>query len=240
MTGPRNHQPLAPPRAACVEERNNKQVAKRIDNMKRLVDELGLRLMTPADMGQFLGFSPSGVRKYLADLREARILEAHGTDFVSGRMNYGVVDDPAQVAAFLAGLASARKDAPSRRMKSNVDLALSDKSRHFHLLQDDAYYAIRVSKVVVAPDPLALHRDFFKASGASLPAAVRATPVIPAAPTGFAALAVHFKRRAPDAAAIQLAKTLKATQRNERLRKAMVAECRQNAVVFGQLAGATA
>lgn len=195
MTGLPSTRPLAPAVPTRVKKHGNQRTTQRIDNMKRLVEELSRRLMTPTDIGQFLEFSPSGVRKYLADLREACIVEAQTTDFQTDQLNYGLIEDKTMVDAYLASLDTIRIGAPSRRMKSNVDLALRDKSRSFHLLRDDAYYSVRVSKAQVAPDPLALHRDFFKASDASLPATVRGEPVVPAAPTGFAALDVQFVRK---------------------------------------------
>lgn len=207
MTGLPSNQPLALPASVSTSTSSRparkaglagaKRTTQRIEATRRLVEELRLRKMTRADMAMFLNFSPSGVRKYLADLRASSLVEVDGEHEVgTGNEQYCLVSDEQLIDSFLAGLAELRKTAPTRIKKSNVDLALRDKTRHIHIIHDDAYYAVRVRRVEVAPDPRALPKDFFKPSGGSIPAPVRIEPVVPAVPTGFAALAVHFELRA--------------------------------------------
>lgn len=162
--------PGAKRRSGCG--RRPGQSEARIDKTKRLIAALQSTPMTRDEIGNFLQYSPSGVRKYLADFRAAEILIVRD-DLVDedGQAVYGIVDDETTVAAFVAGLSKTRAGSGKRGRPTNLDIALGDKSRHIHVMADDTYYSVRLSRKPVAPDPLALPPNFFA------PAAVQAEPV---------------------------------------------------------------
>lgn len=158
----------------------------RVAKTKELIDELRERNMTRNDMGEFMQFSPSGVRKYLADLRAAHIVEVIDEhDPVTGQELYALIDNADQVQAFIDSLEAIARPCAGGGAPTQLQMALRDKSRTFHLMQDDAFYSVRIRRGAIAPDPHALPADFLR------PAAVKADPLPPrakvaqAAPVGF-------------------------------------------------------
>lgn len=211
------------------------QRADRAIVARRLIEQLQLAPMTASDIREFLGYGPSGAGKYARDLHRAGVT----TCVTSGLQHvktYTLIGDPAAIEAFFVDLAT-RQNAP-RAKRDQLSTAIRRGGRYFHLLADDTYNQTKVASTAVAPDPLALMREFFQSSGDSIPAIVRADPAVPPAPTGFAALTVDFKLRLPDQAKVDKAAARKKERRGERMRKVLIAECREVTDFFGKLAAA--
>lgn len=164
------------PKAPC-------RTAARIIKLKSLIAELGRRRMLRDEICSFLKFAPSGARKYIKDLREVGLITLD-------EIGYGLIDDQARVDSFLAHLdANAKSPSNLGGRPSALAQAQGDSKRKFHVMRDDEYFAVRVRRAPIAPDPLALPREFFAppvACGDAEPLEVSPPQV---KLTGFAALA---------------------------------------------------
>jgi hypothetical protein len=121
----------------------------RIERMRSLITALQIKSLTRGEIGAVLQMGPSGVRKYLVDLRGMFEVEAVGDEDV---VRLAINEEEAR--AFLAGMAEkalARQAAPS---KSSESLTAIGPGRHFHILADDTHYAIRVNRTPIVRDPL--------------------------------------------------------------------------------------
>lgn len=142
----------------------------RNENIKRLLVALGQRPMRRDEICDFLHYSPSGGRKYISLLREARVIEL--VDHEGGRAGYigmpiyGLTDDSERIAAYLESLAAPR-DPVSSPPRSQIAIASRDPARHFHIIRDDIAYPVRVSRAAVVVDPYSLPREFFASVGAA-------------------------------------------------------------------------
>ncbi len=153
------HESMAPPRAKSGKGAQRTQA--RIDNLKLLIATMGERgEMLRDDIGELLHFTPSGVRKYVAELREASLIElaryADGTATFLGWPVYKLVDDEQRVSEFIASLdaGGVSKRGPGSAKKSQLAVAQRMAGRHFHILSDDTHYAVRVSRTPPFRDPL--------------------------------------------------------------------------------------
>jgi predicted transcriptional regulator len=133
------------------------RTAERIERIRRLITELQDRDMRREDIADLLEMGPSGVRKYIADLRESGVMEiaryADGTATFLGYAEYRLALGADETREYLANLAAA----PTSGRKEKVPeftLAARDPSRRFHILADDTHYAIRVSRAPIVRDPL--------------------------------------------------------------------------------------
>jgi hypothetical protein len=125
-----------------------RQTAARVENLRNLVNALLAGDMLRDEIGELLQVGPSGVRKYLADLGEkvtvARYVD--GTPTFIGFPVYRLAISAENAQAWLASMAA---EAPARATpgpKSAQSIAARDPSRHFHILEDDTHYAVRVSR----------------------------------------------------------------------------------------------
>lgn len=151
--------------------------SERVEKTRSLINELMARAMSTADICDFLKFSASGARKYLADLRAAGLLVLRRDLMAPNEPPmFGLIANLSLVSEFLDSMGQARA---SGSKPTNLDRALSDTSRHIHIMADDAFYSVRVSRVTIAPDPRALPAEFFRPPPA-LRAAIRprGSPVV--------------------------------------------------------------
>ncbi len=137
--------------------RTTSATQRRTDNMRLLIVELGTREMLADDFCFFLKFSPSGARKYIRDLREAGVIELaryiEGTATYLGKAVYQITPVQLHIDAFLAEIAQPHRDAAPRRASTGSPHTAGP-GRHFHIMGDDVRYAIRVSRVKIARDPI--------------------------------------------------------------------------------------
>lgn len=121
--------------------------------------------MDVTELSVVLGFSPSGVRKYLRDLQDENIVELHeaGCQGKGTRSVYRVIDNSEHIQNFLNRLAEMSQtpigSKPRPKAKSPATLLSAKRAlkiikevkpevyiRHTHILSDDASTGIRYQK----------------------------------------------------------------------------------------------
>lgn len=118
--------------------------AERIEKIRKLLAALQARPLARDEISAVLEVGPSGVRKYLDDLRGMFTVDAvMGEDFV--RLTTGDEKTRAFIAA-LEALAPAR--APKRAARP------VDPSRHIHIMRDDVHFPIRPHRAPIVRDAL--------------------------------------------------------------------------------------
>lgn len=129
------------------------QTIQRMERLRTLVTELLARDLPADELAWVLKLSPSGARKYVADLTAAGVIAlATPVDgAVSGRV-YTLAVTPEQAQVYLASLATTAPVRAVRESKSALSIAGRDPSRRFHIMQDDAPFSIRVERSPVARD----------------------------------------------------------------------------------------
>jgi hypothetical protein len=122
--------------------------AARIQKIRDLITTLQARQLRRDELGNILKVGPSGVRKYLSDLRD--LVEVV---FVGGEALCRLVAGAA-VQAFLSSLATAAPARPVAPRQTPECIAAREPGRRFHILADDAHYPVRISREPAARDPL--------------------------------------------------------------------------------------
>jgi hypothetical protein len=117
--------------------------------------------MTRAEIGDVLKMGPSGVRKYLVDLGEKVAFGSIGGEQLC-RLTLGAEE----ARAFVAQLAREAAGRPRPINVSDFEKAKRDPNRHFHILDDDEHYAIRLGRAPIVRDPLVA--AFFGPHGAGM------------------------------------------------------------------------
>jgi hypothetical protein len=128
------------------------QTVQRIAKLHRLITAL---LSGPQDrdaLGDLLKVGPSGVRKYLADLRGKVELI-----IIDGRPHYRLAISAEATRDFLERLAAQMPVRAVKEPKSPMQVRMAGVGRHFHILADDTHYAIRVNNRIPAHFPLMAH-----------------------------------------------------------------------------------
>lgn len=130
---------------------------QRVANIRRLIAALGEREMKRGEIYEFLHLSPSGGRKYLFDLKQA-IEIARTIPGAIGRPGHPVyrLASPEAVKQFLDTL-----DANAVPYRAKDKRGQTPVGRRFHIMQDDVGFAVKVHRLAVAADPMALPRPFF-------------------------------------------------------------------------------
>lgn len=124
------------------------QTVARLAKLRTLITTLQERQLRRDEIGNILQVGPSGVRKYLADLRDLV-----ATVFDAGVAVCRLVAAAEKVQAFLAGLGAMAPGRPAAAPPPSPDrIAARDPGRHFHILADDEHYSIRVSQAAPARD----------------------------------------------------------------------------------------
>lgn len=133
-----------------------RQTATRVERLRNLITALLAGELGRDEMGDILQVGPSGVRKYLADLAGvvAAVRHIDGTEVSEGSPVYGLAITPEAAQAYLASLEANPPVRAAKGPKSALTMAARDPARHFHILSDDTYYAIRVSRTPAMRDPL--------------------------------------------------------------------------------------
>lgn len=141
---------------SAVRRVTHRQTALRTERLLLLVAALQTRQLMREDIGEILQVSPSGVRKYIKDLGAAIEVDHYvdGTAKFIGFPVYRLAMTQEEARAYLASLAAAPAARPVRASASALSVASQDPTRRFHILADDAHYAVRVNRSPVARDPL--------------------------------------------------------------------------------------
>jgi predicted ArsR family transcriptional regulator len=132
---------------------------ERIERIRSLITAMRACELMREEIAGTLQLGPSGVRKYIADLRADGVIElaryADGTATFLGHPVYRLALDADGTAKYLAALAAG---AIVRKVsKSSAAVAMVTPGRHFHILADDTHYAIRVNRAPIVRDPLVAH-----------------------------------------------------------------------------------
>lgn len=138
--------------------------AGRIEKICALVVAFQARgAMTRAEIGDVLKMGPSGVRKYLVDLGEKVAFESIG-----GEQLCRLTLSAEEATAYVAKLAHEAVGRPRPINVSDFEKAKRDPARHFHILDDDEHYAIRLGRTPIVRDPLVA--AFFGPNGVGMEA----------------------------------------------------------------------
>jgi predicted transcriptional regulator len=121
--------------------------AARIEKIRSLVTALTAGQLSRAEIADLLKMGQSGVRKYLVDLRG---MVEQG--YEGGQLMVRLVVSVETAQEFIAGLTIQKAARPSR--PSDFSIAVRQPGRHFHILEDDEHYAIRIHRSPAARDPL--------------------------------------------------------------------------------------
>jgi hypothetical protein len=129
---------------------------RRMDNLRIIIDTITTVEMELDDICALLGFSPSGGRKYIQELRGAGVIElaryVGGTDTYLGRPHYRLSPHQALVSAFLSQLDPLVPAPPRKPAGKQPTPALPGSS--IHLMTDDTYFSVRVNRAPAVRDPL--------------------------------------------------------------------------------------
>lgn len=134
----------------------NSHTATRLTRLRILVGAFLNGEMTRGDMADLLQLSLSGIRPYIKDLRHIIVVDRYidPTTYSPGDPVYCLAVTAAEATAYMATLGNAPAAPPVRAARSEMSKAQRDPYRHFHIMADDAHYAIRVSRAAPARDPL--------------------------------------------------------------------------------------
>ena len=120
--------------------------AARIERMRSLISALQVKPLTRDQIGALLEVGPSGVRKYLVDLRGKFVQSME-----AGEEVIRLVLSQAETTVFLADLSAAA----SARAKPKAPPAPAvDPSRRIHIMLDDGPYKVRPHRGTPAHEPM--------------------------------------------------------------------------------------
>jgi hypothetical protein len=136
--------------------------AARLERICTLIAAFQARgALTRAEIGDVLKMGPSGVRKYLVDLGDK---VAFGS--IGGEQLCRLTLSADEATAYVAQLAREAAGRPRPINLSDFEKAKRDPARHFHILEDDEHYAIRLGRTPIVRDPLVA--AFFGPHGMSM------------------------------------------------------------------------
>jgi predicted transcriptional regulator len=147
-------------RARNVTPRHTKE---RLDRLRRLVMTLQDHQLMRDEIGELLEVSPSGVRKYLADLADkiAIVRYVDSTPRHIGHPVYRLTMSAEEVQAYLADLASKEPARPNQRHAPAAPQL--DQARHIHIMKDDGDFRPRRLRGIPSHTALMVH--FFGMAG---------------------------------------------------------------------------
>jgi hypothetical protein len=125
------------------------RTAERVERVRKLITALRSGPLTRDEIGGLLSIGPSGVRKYMTDLNG--VVESFG-EF--GHPMCRLSRDSEKVDAYLAKLDEQAISRPAKPRKCELTIAAQDPARHFHIMEDDVEFKVRVPKGIPAHHPL--------------------------------------------------------------------------------------
>jgi hypothetical protein len=135
------------------------RTAERLDNIRKLITALQVRQLMREEIAELLQMGPSGVRKYLADLRGvievARYVDGTATQL--GQPVYCLAITGGSARDYLASLSAQAPTSGRKGRISELTIAERDPNRHIHVMRYDAHFAVRVSRAIPAHPPMMLH-----------------------------------------------------------------------------------
>lgn len=132
-------------------ERYTRATARRLENVRILLERLKVTEELSFDeISVLLKLSPSGLRKYVKDLRQSGILILARIDCVGsltpGTAYYRLCNNKEKIKSVLARISETLADVPIAEPVQTSQArarALSTEGRQFHILRDDTEYQIR-------------------------------------------------------------------------------------------------
>ena len=133
-----------------------RQTAQRVERLRNLINALIAGDLVRDEIGDILQVGPSGVRKYLADLGDKVEISGYidGTATFIGFPLYRLAISADEARAYLATLEASALPRAVAQPVSARSIAARDPSRHFHILEDDTPFSIRISRSPVMRDVL--------------------------------------------------------------------------------------
>jgi hypothetical protein len=131
------------------------RTAERIERVRKLITALQVSELSRDEIGGLLSLSAPAVRKYMVDL--SGILESSGEH---GHLICRLTSDKAKVANYLANLDAQAPARPIKPRACALTTAAKDPARHFHIMDDDVEFPVRVPRGIPAHEPLMAH--FYK------------------------------------------------------------------------------
>jgi hypothetical protein len=128
------------------------RTAERIAKIRKILVALLCCPQSRDELGNLLQVGPSGVRKYLADLRGKVELIV-----IDGQPHYRSTMGDEAAEGYLAKLAAQLPVRSTPALKTALSFARRDPSRHFHIMEDDEYHQVRVLRKLPALDPITAH-----------------------------------------------------------------------------------
>lgn len=125
------------------------RTAERVERVRKLITALQSGPLTRDEIGGLLSLGPSGVRKYMVDL--SGVIETFG-EF--GHLMCRLTRDLDKVDAYLAKLDEQAVSRPAKPRKCELTIASQDPARHFHIMEDDVEFKVRVAKGIPTHHPL--------------------------------------------------------------------------------------
>jgi len=123
--------------------------AARIERMRSLITALQVKPLTRDEIGAMLEMGPSGVRKYLVDLRGKYEVES-----IAGEEVVRLTIGAAEVLAFLADLSAV---ALARSAVKAPAAPVIDPARRIHIMLDDGPFKVRPHRGTPAHEPMMAH-----------------------------------------------------------------------------------
>lgn len=124
----------------------------RAENIRKLITALMAGQLARDEIGALLQVSPSGVRKYLADLCQlVEVAREEGEQVC--RLKVGA----AAAGAYLDALAAQPPARPARPHPTILELAMRDPARHIHIMRDDEEFKPRMFRALPQHEPMMAH-----------------------------------------------------------------------------------
>jgi hypothetical protein len=134
------------------------KTTERLEKTRQLITALMEGQLRHDQIGPMLELGPSAVRKYLADLcGKVQLTVDRGERVLRLTMT---------IEAAQAYLDSLIPQVPTSGRKGRVTeltIAASDPRRHLHIMRDDEYYHVRVSRAIPQHEPV--HAAFWRMGG---------------------------------------------------------------------------
>jgi hypothetical protein len=145
--------------------RQTAATARRAKTLRALIARLREGEMHDWEIQEFLGFSPSGSRKYIAELNRAEAIivlrRVPKANSLLGSPVYGIALEEEKIQNFLDLLELPGGAAPiARHVAPRHAAVASGPSRNFHILADDGSAGVRVPSLKV-PEHTELLATFF-------------------------------------------------------------------------------
>lgn len=125
------------------------RTAERVERVRKLITALQSGPLTRDEIGGLLVLSPPAVRKYMVDLNG--VIETFG-EF--GHLMCRLTSEADKVDAYLAKLDEQAVSRPAKPRKCELSIAAQDPARHFHIMEDDVEFKVRVTKLIPKHEPV--------------------------------------------------------------------------------------